>query len=45
MIAWQDQGLIHGDVLDIGCGLGDNADAEMAFWLVVAERASVDSAR
>src|SRR5699024_5546091 len=25
VIAWQSQGLIHGDVLDIGCGLGDNA--------------------
>ncbi|MFN8031743.1 MAG: hypothetical protein U0Q47_00385 [Mycobacterium sp.] len=45
MIAWQDQGLIRGHVLDIGCGLGDNAGTEMAFWLVVAERASVDSPR
>jgi cyclopropane fatty-acyl-phospholipid synthase-like methyltransferase len=25
VIAWQEAGLIHGDVLDIGCGLGDNA--------------------
>ncbi|HEX5143486.1 MAG TPA: class I SAM-dependent methyltransferase [Mycobacterium sp.] len=25
VIAWQQAGLIHGDVLDIGCGLGDNA--------------------
>ena len=25
VIAWQDAGLVHGDVLDIGCGLGDNA--------------------
>jgi SAM-dependent methyltransferase len=25
VIAWQSGGLIHGDVLDIGCGLGDNA--------------------
>ena len=25
VIAWQDAGLIHGEVLDIGCGLGDNA--------------------
>ncbi|QNI06646.1 class I SAM-dependent methyltransferase [Mycobacterium kubicae] len=25
VIAWMAEGLIHGDVLDIGCGLGDNA--------------------
>ena len=25
VIAWQEGGWIHGDVLDIGCGLGDNA--------------------
>jgi SAM-dependent methyltransferase len=25
VIGWQTAGLIHGDVLDIGCGLGDNA--------------------
>ncbi len=25
VVEWQSQGLIHGDVLDIGCGLGDNA--------------------
>ncbi|WP_445170060.1 class I SAM-dependent methyltransferase [Mycolicibacterium sp. Dal123E01] len=25
VVAWQEQGLISGDVLDIGCGLGDNA--------------------
>jgi SAM-dependent methyltransferase len=25
VIAWQEAGVIHGDVLDIGCGLGDNA--------------------
>lgn len=25
VIAWQEQGMIRGDVLDIGCGLGDNA--------------------
>jgi SAM-dependent methyltransferase len=25
VIVWQDAGLIHGEVLDIGCGLGDNA--------------------
>lgn len=25
VIGWQDAGLVHGDVLDIGCGLGDNA--------------------
>jgi SAM-dependent methyltransferase len=25
VIAWQSGGWIHGDVLDIGCGLGDNA--------------------
>lgn len=25
VLAWHGQGLIHGDVLDIGCGLGDNA--------------------
>ena len=23
--AWQEAGLVHGEVLDIGCGLGDNA--------------------
>jgi SAM-dependent methyltransferase len=25
LVDWQSQGLVHGDVLDIGCGLGDNA--------------------
>ncbi|HEY2503441.1 MAG TPA: class I SAM-dependent methyltransferase [Mycobacterium sp.] len=25
VIAWQTGGWIHGDVLDVGCGLGDNA--------------------
>ena len=25
VVVWQNAGLIHGDVLDIGCGLGDNA--------------------
>jgi SAM-dependent methyltransferase len=25
VVAWQEAGLVHGDVLDIGCGLGDNA--------------------
>lgn len=25
VVAWQEQALISGDVLDIGCGLGDNA--------------------
>jgi SAM-dependent methyltransferase len=25
VVAWHTQGLVHGDVLDIGCGLGDNA--------------------
>jgi SAM-dependent methyltransferase len=25
VIAWQDAGLVHGEVLDLGCGLGDNA--------------------
>ncbi len=25
VIAWQADGWVHGDVLDIGCGLGDNA--------------------
>ena len=25
VVNWQIQGLVHGDVLDIGCGLGDNA--------------------
>lgn len=25
VIAWQTSGWVHGDVLDIGCGLGDNA--------------------
>jgi SAM-dependent methyltransferase len=25
VIAWQNAGWVHGDVLDIGCGLGDNA--------------------
>ena len=25
VITWQERGLIRGDVLDIGCGLGDNA--------------------
>lgn len=25
VVGWQTQGLVHGDVLDIGCGLGDNA--------------------
>jgi 2-polyprenyl-3-methyl-5-hydroxy-6-metoxy-1,4-benzoquinol methylase len=25
VVAWHDAGLVHGEVLDIGCGLGDNA--------------------
>lgn len=25
VISWHDRGWVHGDVLDIGCGLGDNA--------------------
>lgn len=25
VVAWLDRGWVHGDVLDIGCGLGDNA--------------------
>lgn len=25
VIAWAESGLVHGDVLDIGCGFGDNA--------------------
>jgi SAM-dependent methyltransferase len=25
VVGWQTSGLVHGDVLDIGCGLGDNA--------------------
>jgi SAM-dependent methyltransferase len=25
VVAWQERGWVHGDVLDIGCGLGDNA--------------------
>jgi 2-polyprenyl-3-methyl-5-hydroxy-6-metoxy-1,4-benzoquinol methylase len=25
VIGWQTRGWVHGDVLDIGCGLGDNA--------------------
>ncbi|MBO0864302.1 MAG: class I SAM-dependent methyltransferase [Mycobacterium sp.] len=25
VVGWQTEGLVHGDVLDIGCGLGDNA--------------------
>jgi SAM-dependent methyltransferase len=25
VIAWHDRGWVHGDVVDIGCGLGDNA--------------------
>lgn len=25
VIAWQTGGFVHGDVQDIGCGLGDNA--------------------
>jgi SAM-dependent methyltransferase len=25
VVAWQTHGWVHGDVLDIGCGLGDNA--------------------
>ena len=25
VIEWQTRGWVHGDVLDIGCGLGDNA--------------------
>jgi len=25
VVNWHTQGLVHGDVLDIGCGLGDNA--------------------
>ena len=55
VIAWQEAGLIHGDVLDIGCGLGDNAIylAEHGHTvtgldisptaLITAERRSVDA--
>ncbi|MGH3632949.1 class I SAM-dependent methyltransferase [Mycobacterium sp.] len=25
VVSWHQRGLVHGDVLDIGCGLGDNA--------------------
>src|SRR5690349_3915438 len=25
VVAWQTGGWVHGDVLDVGCGLGDNA--------------------
>ena len=25
VVAWEQAGLVHGEVLDIGCGLGDNA--------------------
>ena len=25
VIAWHSGGWVHGDVLDVGCGLGDNA--------------------
>ncbi|MGF2952482.1 class I SAM-dependent methyltransferase [Mycobacterium sp. THU-M116] len=25
VVTWHDRGWVHGDVLDIGCGLGDNA--------------------
>ncbi|ORW10632.1 class I SAM-dependent methyltransferase [Mycobacterium kyorinense] len=25
VVGWHEQGLVHGDVLDVGCGLGDNA--------------------
>ena len=30
VIAWHTGGWVHGDVLDIGCGLGDNAAAMAA---------------
>ncbi|OBI99961.1 transferase [Mycobacterium alsense] len=25
VVSWQERGWVHGDVLDVGCGLGDNA--------------------
>lgn len=55
VIAWQQAGLVHGEVLDIGCGLGDNAIylAQHGFTvtgldisptaLITAERRSVDA--
>jgi 2-polyprenyl-3-methyl-5-hydroxy-6-metoxy-1,4-benzoquinol methylase len=56
VVAWQTQGLVHGDVLDIGCGLGDNAVylAQQGFnvtgldisptALITAERRAKDAA-
>lgn len=55
VVAWAAAGLVHGDVLDIGCGLGDNAIylAQQGFTvtgldisptaLITAERRSVDA--
>lgn len=55
VIAWHDQGVVHGDVLDIGCGLGDNAIylAQQGFTvtgldisptaLITAERRAADA--
>lgn len=55
IIAWHEQGLVHGDVLDLGCGLGDNAIylAQQGFTvtgldisataLITAERRAVDA--
>lgn len=55
VIAWHEEGLVHGTVLDIGCGLGDNAIylAQQGFnvtgldisptALITAERRAVDA--
>ncbi len=55
VVGWHTSGLVHGDVLDIGCGLGDNAIylAQQGFAvtgvdisptaLITAERRAVDA--